>query len=79
MAKRAQQIADIAVFVGPWASSVLKARMPGRGDALYACSHVRQAAEYLNSIARDGDLIVLKGTNKRDHLQRVILASTVGV
>ena len=37
-------------------------------------SHVRDAAEYVNSITRDGDLVLLKGTNKQDHLLRIILA-----
>ena len=57
-----------SVFVGPWASSVLKARKPGRDGALRAFSRVRDAAEYINSITREGDLVLLKGTNTQDHL-----------
>ena len=76
VAMLAQEIADIAIFVGPWASSVLKARKPGREDALRAFSHVRDAAEYLNSITREGDLVLLKGANKQNHLLRIILART---
>ncbi len=79
VAQRAQQVADFTVFVGPWASSVLKARQPGREDALRIFSHVRDAAEYVNSIAREGDLVLLKGTNKQDHLLRIILARSEGV
>ena len=70
----AQEIADITIFVGPWASSVLKARKPGAEEALRTFSHVRDASEYINSISRDGDLILLKGANKQDHLLRIILA-----
>ncbi|MBL0209225.1 MAG: hypothetical protein IPP84_15195 [Propionivibrio sp.] len=73
-ASLAQGIADVTIFVGPWASSVLKARQPGREDALRIFSHVRDAAEYVNSITREGDLVLLKGTNKQDHLLRIILA-----
>ena len=74
VAKRAQEIADLTIFVGPWASQVLKARKPGAEDALRVFRNVRDAAEYLNSITCEGDLVVLKGTNKQDHLLRFILA-----
>jgi len=74
IAAQAQEIADFTVFVGPWASSVLKTRKPGREDALRAFGHVHDAAEYVNSVVRRGDLVLLKGTNKQDHLLRIILA-----
>ena len=79
IAIRAQEIADVTIFVGPWASSVLKARKPGGEDALRAFSHVRDAAEYIKSITREGDLVLLKGTNRQDHLQRIILARSGNV
>ncbi len=75
----AQEIADITVFVGPWASSVLKARRPDNVDSLRAFSHVRDAADYVNSVTREGDLVLLKGANKQDHLLRIILARNGGV
>ena len=70
----AQEIADITIFVGPWASSVLKTRKPGADESLRTFSHVRDASKYINSISRDGDLILLKGANKQNHLLRIILA-----
>ena len=73
-ARMSQNVADITVFVGPWASSVLKARKPGQEDALRYYAYVRDAAQYVNSIASEGDLILLKGTNKQDHMHRIILA-----
>ena len=73
VAKRAQQIAEHTVFVGHWASNVLKARKPGE-DKLRAFSRVRDASEYVNSITREGDLVLLKGTSIQDHLLRIILA-----
>lgn len=75
----AQSIADVTIFVGPWASSVLKARKPGTGKALCVFNHVRDASEYLNAILREGDLVLLKGANKQDHLIRMILARGDGV
>jgi aminoacyl-tRNA hydrolase len=72
----AQQIADITVFVGPWASSALKMRKTGDGAQLHAFNHVRDAAEFLKSISREGDLVLLKGSSKKDHLLRIIMART---
>jgi aminoacyl-tRNA hydrolase len=73
---QARQVADIVVFVGSWASSVLKADRSRGEHALRAFGRVRDAAEYINSITRAGDLVLLKGTNKQDHLLRIILART---
>ncbi|WP_222102235.1 glutamate ligase domain-containing protein, partial [Candidatus Propionivibrio aalborgensis] len=75
-ARLAQKIADVTVFVGPWASSVLKAQKPGEENTLRAFGHVRDAAEYIKSIKREGDLVLIKGTNRQDHLQRIILAQS---
>ncbi|MBK7564630.1 MAG: hypothetical protein IPI21_10280 [Propionivibrio sp.] len=62
---RAQEIADLTIFVGPWASSVLKVRQSGEKNTLRAFGHVRDAAEYINSITREGDLVLLKGQQTR--------------
>ncbi len=75
-AKRAQDVADIVVFVGPWASSALKARRPGSADSLKAFSRVQDASNFVNDTARPGDLVLLKGTTKQDHLYRIVLART---
>ena len=69
-----QDIADVTVFVGTWASSALKAQRPGAESALQVFTHVRDAAEFINSISSEGDLILLKGSVKQDHLSRVVLA-----
>ena len=71
---RAQEIADITIFVGPWASSVSRRASLEERRHLRAFTHVRDAAEYINSITCEGDLVLLKGTNRQDHLQRIILA-----
>lgn len=74
VARRAQRIAELTVFVGPSASYALKAREPGREDALRVFGSVRAAAEFVNANVRAGDLVLLKGTNKQDHLCRIVLA-----
>jgi UDP-N-acetylmuramoyl-tripeptide--D-alanyl-D-alanine ligase len=73
VAKQAQEIADIVVFIGPWASHVLKARKAGEQTELHVFSRVFDAARFLRVTARAGDLVLLKGTNKQDHLQRLVL------
>ena len=74
----AQDIADVVIFVGPWASSALKARKCGNEGGLRAFSHVRDVADYLKVHARAGDLILLKGTASQ-HLSRLILARDGGI
>jgi UDP-N-acetylmuramoyl-tripeptide--D-alanyl-D-alanine ligase len=76
VAKRAQEIADITVFVGPFASHVLKARRPDRKSALHAFSHTREATQFINAMTQVGDLVLLKGTTKQEHLERIILDRT---
>jgi len=76
---RAQEVSDIVVFVGPWAYSALKALRHGHEDALRAFGHVRDASEYINSITRDGDLVLLKGSGKTDHLLRILLARSENI
>lgn len=74
LAQRTQDIAEITILVGHWAASALKARRAGRDDAVLAFSNVRDASAHLDTILREGDLVLLKGTNRQDHLLRMILA-----
>ncbi len=74
VATHAQEWADITVLVGAWASSALKARSHSERGVFRAFSHVRDASDFVNATARSGDLILLKGTNRQDHLLRIILA-----
>jgi UDP-N-acetylmuramoyl-tripeptide--D-alanyl-D-alanine ligase len=74
VALRAQQIADHTIFVGRWATSALKAPKLNGKPSIRAFSHVRDASAYLKTLLRDGDLVLLKGTNKQDHLMRIVMA-----
>ena len=76
IAIRAQEVADVVVFVGPWAFSVLNARKSGKPDALHAFGRVRDAAAFINSSTREGDLVVLKGNVRQDHFLRILLDRT---
>lgn len=74
VARHAQEIADLTVFIGQHSSDVLGARRPGAEDALRTFGSVQEASAFINANLRDGDLILLKGTNRQDHLCRILMA-----
>ena len=73
LARRALEAADRVVFIGPWAAHMLRAAPPSREEAIRAFSSVRQANDYLKATLGPGDLVLLKGTNRKDHLERIVL------
>lgn len=78
-ARHALDVADIAIFTGRFASAALKARGPETVGRLHAFSHTLDVAAFLQSTRQPGDLIVLKGTNKKDHLSRLVLSQSQAV
>jgi len=76
VARRALEIADHVVFVGAWASRALRAAAKGQRATLNAFSTVWQANEFPRRMLRPGDLVLLKGSNRKDHLRRIVLART---
>jgi aminoacyl-tRNA hydrolase len=80
VARVAKTVADLTIFVGPWAASALKANGGATsGGLVVAFSGVKQASDSLRKQLQPGDLVLLKGTNKQDHLVRLILAQDRGV
>lgn len=75
IARQALGVADCVVFVGPRASAALRAKDTAE-TPLKAFAHLRDAAAYLSALLEPGDLVLLKGSHKADHLQRLILALT---
>jgi UDP-N-acetylmuramyl pentapeptide synthase len=73
VAREALAAADRVVFVGPHAASAAKAAPPG-SDALVTLPTVREAAAFLERDLRPGDLVLLKGSDKVDHLGRLVLS-----
>lgn len=71
VAKRAMDVAELVVFVGPHAPRACKAE-PG-SDRLRGFEDLAQASEFLKLTLRPGDLVLLKGSNKADHLVRLII------
>lgn len=74
LATNALEVADIAIFTGRYASAALKAHNLGTESRLHAFSRTLDVANFLKSIQQEGDLILLKGTEKKDHLSRIPLS-----
>lgn len=76
MARRALEAVDMVCFVGPRASSALRAKSEPGDDRIRAFGTVKAASDFLGGVLRSGDLVLLKGSNTADHLYRIILART---
>lgn len=75
-ARKALEVADLVILVGSHTMSRARARNLCDDGRLIVYRSVRDAAEYLKRELRSGDLVLLKGTNKQDHLIRIILHRT---
>ncbi len=71
--RQIRECADLVVFVGPHAHRALRARQSESDTAIQGFSSIRYAATYLQTELRKGDLVLLKGSNKADHLVRLII------
>ena len=71
--RQAREVADIVVFVGPSAHRALRARKNENDTAIQGFPDLRLAANYLQAVLKKGDLVLLKGSNRADHLVRLIL------
>jgi len=80
IAKQIAEIVDVAIFVGPMAHSALSLKNLYPQKEIYTFSNIQDAAEFFKKNVSSGDLVLLKGTNKQDHLSRIFLAQseTVG-
>jgi len=72
-ARDALQVADLVVFVGPDAQHALKAGPLADNKVLKAFLSIEEAAAFLRTELRAGDLVLLKGSNRVDHLVRLVL------
>jgi UDP-N-acetylmuramoyl-tripeptide--D-alanyl-D-alanine ligase len=71
---QALNAADQVLVVGAHAASMLRRLGPAADDRLLGFEFVKGAAEWLGEHARSGDLVLLKGSNRADHLARLALA-----
>lgn len=78
IAQLALAFADGVFFVGPRASAALRVKRDPK-DELRAFASLRDASTYLSGYLMPGDLVLLKGSHKADHMQRLIVALTTDV
>jgi UDP-N-acetylmuramoyl-tripeptide--D-alanyl-D-alanine ligase len=74
VARQALDVADEVLFVGPQAVRSGGARTHPKGAALRAFPSIRDAHRHLASTLVAGDLVLLKGSQRADHLLRLVLA-----
>jgi len=72
VAKQALEVGDIVIFVGPHAHRAAKAKRDTGVENLHTFSEIREASAFLNALLQPGDLVLLKGSNKADHLVRLM-------
>ncbi len=71
--RKAREVADLVVFVGSHAHRGLRARSEEDDETIQGFSSIRQAAAFLQRELQEGDLVLLKGSCKSDHLVRLLL------
>jgi UDP-N-acetylmuramoyl-tripeptide--D-alanyl-D-alanine ligase len=74
VARQALEVADEVIFVGPQALRSGGARSHPKGSALRAFVSLRAAHRHLAATLVPGDLVLLKGSQRADHLLRLVLA-----
>jgi aminoacyl-tRNA hydrolase len=67
----ALEVADQVIFVGPMAAFALRAKSRKNDGKLHAFGTIKGASDFLSSLLRPGDLVLLKGAVKADHLGRL--------
>lgn len=72
-ARSALEVADLVLLVGSHTIDSERAKRIRDDGSLQLFPSVRLASEFLKRILRAGDLVLLKGTNKADHLERIVL------
>lgn len=78
IARQALAVADCVIFVGLRASACLRAKQDAN-DQLFAFPSLRNASTFLSGYLQAGDLVLLKGSTRTDHLERLILMRTGGI
>ena len=75
IAKQALAAADLIFLVGKFARSGLKGQPADIvNHRLFYFRHLVELNEYLQAKLQPGDLVILKGSGKQDHLKRLLIA-----
>lgn len=71
--RAARAAADLVVFVGPHAHRGARARATPDDASIQGFPTIAAATDWLRGELRAGDLVLLKGSHKADHLVRILL------
>jgi len=74
--RQSLDVVDKIVLVGDHAHSALKARPHPENECVMAFDTLYQANSFLSNYLKAGDLVLLKGSIRADHLQRIVLSRT---
>ena len=74
VARQALEVADYVFFVGPWASRSLRAKRYADDHALQAFVTIDHINGFLHGFLEPGDLVLIKGSSRTDHLSRIVSA-----
>lgn len=73
LAQAALATADHVVFASTHAPGRLRTLVSANADRLHVFSGTHKAAQFVKDFVRPGDFIVLKGSLKADHLERIAM------
>ena len=79
IARQALDVADIVVFVGRWAASASKLQDQFAAGRLMVFDRLEACNGHLKATLQPDDLLLLKGSVRQDHLERIILDRTNSV
>jgi UDP-N-acetylmuramyl pentapeptide synthase len=74
VAEQAAAVADHTILVGRLGASTRNVLAANVQPSVHAFVSVKEAAEFFDTFLQQGDLILLKGSNKMDHLSRLVLS-----
>lgn len=79
VARQALEIAEHVVIVGRWSGSVSRLRKEAGSGRLFTAETMGEVNAHLRTILRPDDLVLLKGSFRADHLERLMLDRTESV
>ncbi|MBE0535480.1 MAG: Mur ligase [Phycisphaerae bacterium] len=74
--RQAIEVADKVVFVGNYSRSALKARSGPDDDRIMAFPTLHEFDAFLRDYLQAGDMVLLKGSRRSDHFDRIVLSRT---
>jgi UDP-N-acetylmuramoyl-tripeptide--D-alanyl-D-alanine ligase len=74
VARQALDAVEAVLFVGKHALTALRARRAPQDERIMAFPTIRKLNAFLDEFLQPGDLVLLKGVENNDHLQRIVLS-----